>query len=109
MYSVATAVWRRSAFRRVFTTSGTGVFLMLVLSRKPDESIRINDNITITLLGIHAGRVRLGINAPRDISILRPESQSRSTEDVEAGNVNRNAVTDWESEGGRVSSPPFAA
>lgn len=49
MHSLVTAVsLRNDTFRRVFTTIGTGVFLMLVLSRNPDESIRINDMICAT-------------------------------------------------------------
>lgn len=49
-------------------------FLMLVLSRKLNESIVINDNIVITVVGLDSsGRVRLGIDAPRDISINRGE------------------------------------
>ena len=46
---------------------------MLVLSRNLNESIRINDIITITVLGIRGGNVRLGIEAPSDMLILRQE------------------------------------
>ncbi len=46
---------------------------MLVLSRKPQEAIRIGDNVWVTILEIKRGIVRLGIEAPRDVSVLRSE------------------------------------
>lgn len=46
---------------------------MLVLSRKVDQTIIIRDNITIRVLEINGDRVKLGINAPRDVVILREE------------------------------------
>jgi carbon storage regulator len=46
---------------------------MLVLSRKLGEKLVISENITVTVVGIDRGRVRLGFDAPKDISILRAE------------------------------------
>jgi carbon storage regulator len=46
---------------------------MLVLSRQIDESIVINDNIVITVLAVEGERVKIGIQAPREIVILRHE------------------------------------
>jgi len=46
---------------------------MLILARKEDESIVIGDNITIKIVSIEKGVVKLGIEAPADISILRSE------------------------------------
>lgn len=46
---------------------------MLVLTRKKGQSIVINDNIEITFLEIDGGQIRVGINAPKDVSILRKE------------------------------------
>ena len=48
---------------------------MLVLSRKVDQTIVIQHNITIKILEITGDRVKLGINAPRDVVILRQELQ----------------------------------
>lgn len=46
---------------------------MLVLSRKKHESIIINDNITVTVVEIRGDKVRLGIEAPKEIPIHREE------------------------------------
>lgn len=46
---------------------------MLVLSRRKDETIMIGDNIEITIVDIKGDTVRVGINAPRDISVHRKE------------------------------------
>jgi len=46
---------------------------MLVLSRKQGESIRINDNITIKIVSVGPGRVKIAIDAPQDVTILRGE------------------------------------
>lgn len=46
---------------------------MLVLSRKKNECIIINDNITVTVIEIRGDKVRLGIEAPKDVSVHRRE------------------------------------
>lgn len=46
---------------------------MLVLSRKKDERIVIGDNITILVVEIRGDKVRLGIEAPREVSVHRQE------------------------------------
>lgn len=46
---------------------------MLVLSRKKSEKIRINDDITISVIEIRGNKVRIGIDAPRDITVHRGE------------------------------------
>ncbi len=46
---------------------------MLVLSRKKNESIVINDNITVTVVEIRGDKVRLGIVAPKDVPVHRQE------------------------------------
>jgi carbon storage regulator len=46
---------------------------MLVLTRRIDESLNIGDSITITVLSIDGDKVKIGINAPREITILRQE------------------------------------
>lgn len=46
---------------------------MLVLTRKKEQSIIIGDNIEITIVDIQGDQVRLGINAPKNITIFRKE------------------------------------
>jgi len=46
---------------------------MLVLSRRRDESIIIGDNITITIVEIRGDKVRLGIDAPKEVPVHRRE------------------------------------
>ncbi|WP_132995710.1 carbon storage regulator CsrA [Sporanaerobacter acetigenes] len=46
---------------------------MLILSRKKDESIIIGDDIEITIIGIEDDKVKVGINAPKNIDIHRKE------------------------------------
>ncbi len=46
---------------------------MLVLSRKINETIIINDNIVITVVDIRGDKVRLGIDAPKDVPVHRQE------------------------------------
>ena len=46
---------------------------MLVLSRKKNESIVINDSITIVVVEVRGDKVRLGIDAPKDVSVHRKE------------------------------------
>ena len=46
---------------------------MLILTRKKDESIIINGNIEIQIIAIEDGKVKIGINAPKDVEIHRSE------------------------------------
>ena len=48
---------------------------MLVLSRKPGQKLQIGDDITVTVLEVHGHVLRLGIEAPKDIRVLRAELQ----------------------------------
>ena len=54
---------------------------MLVLSRKLDESIRIGDEISVKVLGVSGQQVRLGIDAPREMSVHRDEVYRRIQEE----------------------------
>ena len=46
---------------------------MLILSRKTDQQIKIGDDITITIIKIHDGQVKIGVEAPRNIKVFRQE------------------------------------
>ena len=52
---------------------------MLVLSRKADERILIGDDIVVTVVRIGPDAVRLGIDAPRDVNIVREELSEGET------------------------------
>lgn len=57
---------------------------MLVLSRKPGERILIGDKVSITIVRIGPNTVRLGIDAPRDMNIVREELTDRAATEVAA-------------------------
>ena len=46
---------------------------MLILTRKSGESLMIGEDISVTVLGVKGNQVRIGINAPKDISVHREE------------------------------------
>ncbi|MFD2671988.1 carbon storage regulator CsrA [Marinicrinis sediminis] len=57
---------------------------MLILSRKPGESIMIGNDIEVTILSVEGDVVKVGVNAPRDISIHRKEIYIAIKEENEA-------------------------
>lgn len=52
---------------------------MLVLTRREGESLKIDGDIEIIVLGIHGGQVKIGINAPTNIKVYREELYERMT------------------------------
>lgn len=46
---------------------------MLILTRKVSESLKLGDEITITVLGIKGNQVRIGVDAPREVEVHREE------------------------------------
>ncbi len=50
---------------------------MLILTRKVNESLIVGDNITITVLGVKGNQVRIGVDAPKDVSVHRKEIYQR--------------------------------
>jgi carbon storage regulator len=50
---------------------------MLVLTRTIGQRIKIGDDVSITVLGVQGNQVRIGIRAPRDVSVHREEVYNR--------------------------------
>jgi len=58
---------------------------MLILTRRVGETLMIGDNVTVTMLGTKGSQVRLGVNAPRDVSVHREEIYERIQKEKEVG------------------------
>jgi carbon storage regulator len=51
---------------------------MLILTRKAEQTLMIGDAVTVTVLRVRGDRVRLGVNAPRDIRVQRVDKTKRA-------------------------------
>jgi len=61
---------------------------MLVLTRKTNQSIMIGEEIEITVLSVSGDKVRIGIDAPRDISVFRREVLDNAEANASADGAN---------------------
>ena len=59
---------------------------MLILTRRVGETLMIGDNISVTVLGVKGTQVRIGVNAPKDVSIHREEIYQRILDEKEQEN-----------------------
>ena len=50
---------------------------MLILTRRVNETLMVGDDVSVTVLGVKGGQVRIGINAPRDVAVHREEIYER--------------------------------
>jgi len=62
---------------------------MLVLTRRPGQTLTIGDNVTVTVLGIRGSQVRIGISAPNDIAVHREEIAVQMTNPGRVSNPGR--------------------
>jgi carbon storage regulator len=60
---------------------------MLVLSRKQSQRIKLGDSIVITVVRVAGDKVRLGIDAPRDMLVLRDELEPHADANLGAGSL----------------------
>jgi carbon storage regulator len=75
---------------------------MLVLTRKLNESIKIGENITITIVDVSGGKVRIGVDAPKEIRVIRSEVYETEKQNCAAA-VSLPSVTDLVPKGKPVS------
>ena len=57
---------------------------MLILTRRVGESLRIGDDVSVTVLGIKGSQVRIGVNAPKTIPVHREEVYDRINDEKDA-------------------------
>ena len=58
---------------------------MLILTRRVNESLLIGDDVTVTILGVKGNQDRIGVDAPRDVSVQREELANRNEDTSTSG------------------------
>ena len=62
---------------------------MLILTRRPNETLMIGTEITVTVLGVKGNQVRIGVNAPKNVAVHREEIFERINAEKRASNAPR--------------------
>jgi carbon storage regulator len=58
---------------------------MLILTRRVGEALMVGDEVTVTVLGVKGNQVRIGVHAPKHVSVHREEIYERIRAEQEAG------------------------
>lgn len=80
--------------------------LMLVLTRKPNQSIMIGDDVEVSVLSVAGEKVRIGIHAPKDIPVFRTEIYVEiQREQAQRGTADETVRTEVDYALGRLREP----
>ena len=58
---------------------------MLILTRRVGETLRFGDNVSVTVLGVKGNQVRIGVDAPKEVSVHREEIYDRIQNELQGG------------------------